>query len=51
MEDKDHINGVGNIVLNLQALESLLRGSSRDDLGAAHATILSEPRMRSIAPA
>jgi hypothetical protein len=26
MEEKDHINGVGTIVLNLQALESLLRG-------------------------
>jgi hypothetical protein len=26
MEEKDHINGVGSIVLNLQALESLLRG-------------------------
>ncbi|WP_426437056.1 hypothetical protein [Bradyrhizobium genosp. P] len=26
MEEKDHINGVGNIVLNLQALETLLRG-------------------------
>jgi hypothetical protein len=26
MEDKDHITGMGNIILNLQALESLLRG-------------------------
>jgi hypothetical protein len=26
MEDKDHITGVGNIVTNLQALESVLRG-------------------------
>ena len=26
MEEKDHVNGVGNIVLNLQALEPLLRG-------------------------
>ena len=26
MDGKDHVNGVGNIVTNLQALESLLRG-------------------------
>ena len=26
VDGKDHVNGVGNIVTNLQALESLLRG-------------------------